>query len=236
MWAGAAAEMNRAAEEERPEIWYRWFRSWAGRALSVGGIRPVLATPLPPDAERARLVVSNHRSAADILLLLSLVGGQFLSRSDLADWPVIGPAAKNAQTLFVDRQSEHSGAAAIRLIRSRLKAKQSILVFPEGTTYCGDEVRPFRPGAFVAARGLEVEILPVGLAYPEGAEWWKQAFMSHLKVLSARPSTRVGVAVGEPLIPGREKTAELAERLRERVQELTHRARSELERIERERA
>ncbi len=161
---------------------------------------------------RPTLIVANHRAALDIGVVLTAVPGYFLSRGDLAKWPVIGRIAKHAGTLFVDRDSGYSGAGAIRRIRTALKNGRSVIVFPEGTTHIGDEVKPFRPGAFAALRGLDADVLPVGLAYPSGIEYVGIDFMTHIKRVAGRPRTKVCMAIGTPFSPGKNarETAQLA--------------------------
>lgn len=170
-------------------------RRTARRVLSILGVRLGVEGEVPAPA-RARLVVANHRTALDIGVLMSLVGGTFLSRSDLAGWPIVGRLARYADTIFVDRQSGTSGARAIRDIRRQLKVGRTVIVFPEGTTYPGDEVRPFRPGAFAAAKGLDAEVLPIGLAYPPGIEYVDMSFGEHLGRVASRRDTFVCVQVG----------------------------------------
>ncbi|MBC7174624.1 MAG: 1-acyl-sn-glycerol-3-phosphate acyltransferase, partial [Polyangiaceae bacterium] len=114
--------------------------------------------------ERPRLVVSNHRTALDIGVLLAHFAGSMLSRAEVERWPVFGRLASHGQTIFVDRSDKSSGARAIRQIRSALMSGRTVVAFPEGTTLAGDEVRPFQGGVFAATRGLDVDIIPVGLA------------------------------------------------------------------------
>ncbi|MFW5924984.1 MAG: lysophospholipid acyltransferase family protein [Myxococcota bacterium] len=181
--------------------------------------------PLPADGPR--LVVSNHRAVVDIALLLALFGGHVLSRSDVGRWPLLGRVTRRAGTIFVDRGSQRSGASAIRAIRRQLIAGSTVIVFPEGTTHTGDRVRPFRPGAFAAVRGLPVEIVPVGLAHEPGTEYVGVSFGSHLASVAGRPRSRVSAVVGAPLAP-EGRTAELAERSQRAVQALVHEARARL--------
>jgi len=171
------------------------------------------------------LIVSNHRSPFDIGVLLGIFGGHALSRSDLEEWPVLGMAARRAGTIFVDRKSAGSGASAIRAIRQRLRNGASILVFPEGSTFEGDEVQPFKPGAFTALRGLEVEIVPVGLAYDVGAEYVNETFVDHVLRVTKRKRTRCVVHVGTPHLAAG-KTAQIAEELQREVQNLVYSARA----------
>ena len=195
-----------------------------GVKRTVHGPRPAY----PHDSTCGRLLVANHRCGVDIGVLLAESGGIFLSRADLGQWPIVGRLSKQADTIFVDRDSKHSGAAAIRELRRRLKAGQTVIVFPEGTTHRGDDVQTFRAGAFAAARGLDVEVVPVGLAYPPGVEYIDMSFMTHVKIVAARKRTPVAVEFGEPLPTGL-KTAQLAEACQTRVQALVSLARQRLE-------
>jgi 1-acyl-sn-glycerol-3-phosphate acyltransferase len=178
-------------------------------------------------AARARLIVSNHRSPLDIPLLLRRFGGVALSRADLANWPVLGPAARSAETIFVDRTDTMSGVVAARTIRERLRRGRSVIVFPEGTTFAGDEVRPFHEGALAAARDLSVEIIPVGIAYQTGSEFVEPSFGQHLLRVAGRRHTRVALAIGAPR-PMAGNRRELSAALRSEIQALVVLARAEL--------
>jgi len=223
MVAGAELHM-RAAPSRSPAVYDRWLRAWARGVLRIFGVRLTLEGTAPPPARGARLVVCNHRSPVDILVLLSLFGGRILSRADLARWPIVGAAARQAGTIFVDRESEASGARAIRTVRRHLAAGSTISVFPEGATYPGDEVRAFRPGAFLPLRGLDVELFPVGLAYPPGTEFWQESFVKHVSRVATQPATQIVVCCGAGWVPegGARK---LAEEAQAEVQALTERAR-----------
>jgi lyso-ornithine lipid O-acyltransferase len=226
-WVALASVHQRfAPAEARGVVFQRYMRRWASSLVRAmgGDVSLVPGTVVPPH-HKARLVVANHRSPFDIGILLSLFGGHALSRADLADWPVLGLAARRAGTIFVDRASGASGASALRTIRRRLREGASILVFPEGGTFEGDTVRPFKPGALAALRGLDAEIVPVGLAYDPGAEFTDESFVAHVMRVAGRPRTRCVVDIGPPR-PAGFAPAQLAESLRDEVQQLVDRARS----------
>ena len=200
-------------------------RRWARGTLAINGIQTLVADPLPPPPQGvARLVVCNHRSALDIPILLAHFGGSMLSRHDVADWPVVGRGAKRANCIFVDRDNPQSGATAIRAIRNRLEAGATVNVFPEGTTFAGDEIREFSRGALVAARGLSVQVLPVALAYPSGTEFVEDDFADHVRNFASRPRIRVGVAIGR-LRKNDASPRELITSLHDEMKELVKRAR-----------
>lgn len=215
---------KRRMSDERQELRKEELRhSVSGRILDIFGVELRRNRPASV-SERPKLVVANHRAALDIGILLRELGGTFLSRADLAEWPVVGRLAREADTIFVDREDRGSGAAAIRSMRRSLKAGKSVMIFPEGATFRGDLVQPFQPGAFIAARGLEVDIVPVGLAYPPGVEYVDITFVEHVEGLARRPHTRVGVAFGDPFHAEGRADA-LAERCHGVVQSLVREAR-----------
>jgi lyso-ornithine lipid O-acyltransferase len=225
--AHEALAVRLAGEESAERVRDRWVGTWSAAMLALFGVQVTRDGPVPPRG-RARLVVSNHRSTADILVLLKTFGGRMVSRADLAGWPLIGVAARSAGTLFVDRTDAASGATALRSMLTHLTAGSSILVFPEGTTFADDEVRPFHGGAFVAAARAGVDVLPVGLAYAKGsgAAFFGETFTAHLARMAAAAPSRVALCVG-PLLEGTPglRAAELRERAHGAVQELVVRAR-----------
>ncbi len=205
-----------------------WSRAMLDR-LGVEVIEEFPSTPLGPVPEGGRMLVSNHRSMLDILVLLSRFGGHMLSRDDLARWPVVGWLAGFSETLYVDRSSATSGAASIRVVSDRLSDRHTVTVFAEGTTFPDDEVRPFQPGAFVAITRSGGEILPVGLAY-EGRDpiFFQEPFTAHAKRVLFAPRTRVSMCVGAPIAVERRSSKALGALAHERVQSLVRRARARL--------
>lgn len=212
----------------------------AGTALRFGrrmsrlfGVE-VIASGLPPEGYVAghgpsglgRVFVSNHRSGLDILVTMAHLEGKHVSRADLAGWPVIGTIARRAGLLFVDRESKRSAAAVVRQMIEVVNAGRGIIIFAEGTTFAGDEVRPFKPGAFAVARRTGCEIVPVGLAYEEGVSFEEESFVDHMRRVAGAPKTRVGFAVGEPLVLPRDTDPTvLSDTVHERVSELVKVAR-----------
>ncbi len=232
----AAAESHKLVDRKighgdaQEQIFERYMRTWTGGLLRLFAVELTIVGELPPPTNGPRMVISNHRSALDIGVVLTHFGGSVLSRADLVDWPLLGLAAQKAQTIFVDRESKHSGAQAIRAIREQLQRGRTISVFPEGTTFSGDAVRPFNAGAFAAARKLGVEYVPVGIAYPPGCEYTESSFVEHAAAVAERPRTPVVMVVGTPLrLDARAKV--IAERLHAEVQELVERARLEHDRL-----
>ncbi len=179
---------------------------------------------------KGRIFVMNHRSLVDVFVTLAFVEATIVSRADLAGWPVIGLAARRVKTLFVDRSDKRSGQAVVRAMVDAVDAGRGVMVYPEGTTFAGDEVRPFRPGAFLAAERTGAEIIPVGIAYEgDGASYVDEPFAQHMRRVAGAKKTRVGLVIGEPISPasGVDATREAAHA---RVQALVGEARALLAR------
>lgn len=215
---------------ERDAIYGKHLHRFIRGVYSLFRVKVKVLRADPPKTAKARLVIANHRSALDIAVLLDLFEAKIVSRSDLADWPVLGSAAKLGGSIFVDREEGGSRATALRAMRTQLEAGYTVGVFAEGGTFEGDEVRPLHPGAFLAARGLSVDVLPVGLAYTKGTEFLGESFVAHLGNIARRDASSVVVSIGKP-IPIRNGARDLANEVRAAIQALVDEARGELDRI-----
>ena len=234
-----AAQDAVTAPPDRDRVRDAWTRRWSKALLDLfavdrrlhvaqgDGLRGPLPRPSPP---RGRLVVANHRSAIDIGLVLEAFGGHVLSRADLARWPLVGAAARRVGTIFVDRGDSKSGASAIRAVTERLRHGATVCLFPKGTTFPDDEVRPFHPGAFIAAARADAEVLPVGIAYRTGSDaiFYRETFLAHLTRIAESRGTRVAVSVGAPLEGANAR--DLADRAHAAVSALVADARARVER------
>jgi 1-acyl-sn-glycerol-3-phosphate acyltransferase len=117
------------------------------------------------------LYVANHRSYLDIPLLASVLGATFMSRADIANWPVVGTAARAVGTVFVERDDFHGRVRAARALWRRVQTT-SVVVFPEGTTH-GDRLpAAFHPGLFRLLHRRHVRIVPVTIRYNDPRAYW----------------------------------------------------------------
>jgi lyso-ornithine lipid O-acyltransferase len=216
-----------APSEEREDLRGRWVGAWCSALLTMFGVRVLVRGDMPARG-LGHLVVANHRSTADVLVLLRAFGGRMVSRKDLASWPLVGVAARAAGTVFVDRADAASGATAVRSIASHLAEPSTVIVFPEGTTFSGDEVRPFRAGAFVSALRSGADVVPVGLAYAKDSEaaFVGESFPAHLSRVAAAEPSRVAMCVGSPIVIDPEtRSTTLRDLAQTEVQRLVNEAR-----------
>jgi lyso-ornithine lipid O-acyltransferase len=142
-------------------------RAWYRRVLELAGVE-VSVTGEITDGQA--LVVGNHVSWLDILVLGTSSDLRFLSKAEVARWPLIGWLARRNGTLFI-RRGGHESEALIRDIGAALRHGHQVAVFPEATTTDGSEVRHFHPRLFAAAIDTGSPVQPVVFDYgrePDG--------------------------------------------------------------------
>jgi 1-acyl-sn-glycerol-3-phosphate acyltransferase len=167
--------------EGRARIKRAWFRG----LLAASGVRLIISgdTRLTADREttvpettvpettvrettvRGTLVVANHVSWLDIPAVLAVEGMRVLAKSDVRAWPVLGPMAARGGTLFIDRDRLRRLPDTVADIAASLSAGQSVLAFPEGSTWCGRTQGRFYPATFQAAIDAGATVRPVSLRY-----------------------------------------------------------------------
>lgn len=142
-----------------------FFQTWAkavsrglGMKVRVRGSRP---RPLPDKM----LFVSNHLSYLDIVVLASVWPLAFVSRHDVAGWPVVGLLARLVGTIFVNRDLRFRSRDLVRKLTGSLNQGTHLLVFPEGTSTDGQGLLPFKTTLFEAPARTGAVIQPVTLRY-----------------------------------------------------------------------
>jgi 1-acyl-sn-glycerol-3-phosphate acyltransferase len=120
---------------------------------------------LPADPRRPFVVVSNHESFADILLVSHLPWEmKWLSKAELFRIPVMGWMMWLVGDIPVKRGFGPSAVEALERCRRALRLKVSVMIFPEGTRSRTSELLPFKDGAFRLAIEAGVPILPLALS------------------------------------------------------------------------
>ena len=115
------------------------------------------------------LVVAGHVSWLDILVLAAVVPGRFVARADLISWPLLGGVARRAGVIPIVRDSLRRLPGTVTVVRDRLVAGETVVAFPEGTTWCGRAFGRFRPALFQAAIDAGRPVLPVSIGYLDAA-------------------------------------------------------------------
>lgn len=150
-----------AFHRPRRRVVQRATRHWLLTSLSILGVR-VKVTGAP--ARGPVLLASNHVSWLDIPVLGARRELLFLSRAEVRAWPLIGPLAAAAGTLFLRRGRTEAGRRRGE-IAHQLRRGRTVLVFPEGTTTDGRRVAPFHGRLLSAAADAGVAVQPVTVRY-----------------------------------------------------------------------
>lgn len=141
-------------------------QAWAGQALRHLGVE-LMVRGAPPVAGPV-LIVANHISWLDIVVLHAARHCRFVSKDDVRGWPLVGTMATGAGTLYVKRSSSRDAMRVVHHMSQALKDGDILAVFPEGTTGDGAQLLPFHANLLQAAISAPAPVLPVGLGYTEG--------------------------------------------------------------------
>jgi lyso-ornithine lipid O-acyltransferase len=194
------------------------------------------------------LILANHASWLDIIVITSLTPAVFVAKKEVAGWPIFGWLAKLQRTVFIDRERRHRTGAATQEIADRLNGGDAVVLFAEGTSSDGNRILPFRSaliGAVHHAIGnsthhdrvtvqplslayVNLNGVPLGRAFRSRVAWYGDAdLMPHLIGVCAAGAVDVTVSWGEPvsydMSADRKDIARVAE---QSVRMLTARARS----------
>lgn len=112
-----------------------------------------------------RFLVANHLGYVDILVLGSLAPVAFVSRADVAGWPVIGPLARCFDTVFLARERKRDLPQVNAVVAERLASGCALALFPEGTSTDGAAVLPFRPSLLATAADAGLPVHAAALHY-----------------------------------------------------------------------
>jgi 1-acyl-sn-glycerol-3-phosphate acyltransferase len=191
--------------------WARWLGRIAGMRVEIDGA--------PPSAPF--LLVANHLSYVDILLLGGASGGVFVAKREIASWPVLGHLCRAVGTVFIDRGAKRDLVRAAEQVEDALADGRGVILFPEATTGDGTGLLAFRSSMLqsAAADGQPVHWAVLRYATPpterpaSRAVCWTggAALVPHALALLAMPRFTARLSFGaEPVADGdRKRLAEL---------------------------
>ncbi len=141
-------------------LWLGWFSAIVKLQISKEGEIP----------KQGILLVSNHISWLDIIVIGQYLPAYFVAKNDISSWPVIGYLARQGGTIFIRRgDKQHIQSTAEKMVLL-LKQNCNIIAFPEGTTTQGVEVLNFHSSLFQPALLTKSVIQPVALQYRGAAK------------------------------------------------------------------
>lgn len=171
---------------------------WARHLLPAIGVR-LRSVGAPPDFPC--ILMSNHRSYLDPVLLLHDAMAYPVSKAEVSGWPIIGYGAQVSGVLFLQRESQASRKFTLNAIAEKLHQGFPVILFPEGTTHSEPRTSVFRPGGFRLAASEGFPIVPVALDYASKADHWigDDTFLPHFLRRFGEKEMRVELRYGEAI-------------------------------------
>jgi 1-acyl-sn-glycerol-3-phosphate acyltransferase len=195
------------------------FRAWGKGILGIVGVR-VKVTGQPPSPPF--FMVTNHLTNLDVVLLSSVLGCVFVSRADIANWPVIGLIVRHMGTIFVDRSNIRDTKRVNAQIAEAMAKGHGVHMFAESRVSQDAQVHPFKAPLLEPAVQMNLPVYHGALSYcaPEGwpsaadAIIWKEgvSFKQNVCQILGMPHVYATLTFGETPISGRDRK-ELAEEL-----------------------
>jgi 1-acyl-sn-glycerol-3-phosphate acyltransferase len=213
----AATVYPRVSAERQQEM----IRSWSRRMLALCGMELVVHQHGETLAQGA-MVVGNHVSWIDIYVIDAWRPTPFVSKAEIANWPVIGRLAKTIGTVFIQREKRSDAKKIMHQLADILSGGGLIAVFPEGTTTEGRSVLPFHANMFQAPVLANAPVQPICLMYedrhgkPSSAPSYagETTLMEALDAMLDAAPLKAHLYVGQPLTGSdRRQLAEAAQQV-----------------------
>ncbi len=171
---------------------------------------------LPLDLDRVgSLIVANHLSYLDVFILSSIKPLVFVTSKEVEKSGFLGLISKSAGAVFVERRSRSQITEELDVLSQVLEEGDNVVIFPEGTTSCGESVLPFKSTFFDAAVRARSNVLPVCINYEKinaqvmASEWkehlfyyGRMEFTPHFLKLLELKTIEVCLKVGSPIYAG----------------------------------
>jgi 1-acyl-sn-glycerol-3-phosphate acyltransferase len=133
--------------------------------LRLAGIRFTVHRHDPASASAGEIIVANHSSYLDGLLLMAALPQAccFVAKRELARVPIVGRFLRRLRVVFVERFAVRAGVEDAHRLARLASEGESCIFFPEGTFMRAPGLLPFHLGAFAAAVAADRPIVPIAL-------------------------------------------------------------------------
>lgn len=151
------------ASKRRSLAWRNWiFRTWAQTIIRLLNIN-VQTNDLAPN--EPFLLVANHLSYIDIVVLAAQVNCAFIAKSEVAAWPAIGRLASWFDTIFINRSRKKDVIDTMQQMHRVIDAGLGVVLFAEGTSTSGQLVARFKSGTLDLAARRRVPVHYASISY-----------------------------------------------------------------------
>lgn len=141
------------------KIWTRCLIASTGAKLNIHGYQ------LSPKELQNSMMVSNHISWMDTVVMLRLHFVRYIGKVEMLNWPILKNVIKAGGTIFINRKNKKDLLSVNQQVAEILQNGATVGLFPEGKTSSGDNVLPFKAPILEAARMANSKIFPVVLSY-----------------------------------------------------------------------
>jgi len=203
-------------------------QQWSADTLKLLGISvEVIGNIDTSTSKGSRLLVANHISWIDPLVLQTLQHSIFVAKQEVSRWPVVGHIAKGCDVVFVNRGSPSSARMMVQSMTDALQRNMCIAGFPEGTSTEGHLVGLFHSNLFEVAVANACEVIALSLRYKdpetqamrlEPAFVGDIGFLQSLHRVICAPPMVVQVVVSEPIAPQGHTRRTLAQMAQSKVE------------------
>jgi lyso-ornithine lipid O-acyltransferase len=177
-----------------------WLHRACKRHIKIYSCTVSFSGPVP----KSGLLVANHLSYLDILVIATITSAVFVSKSEVRNWPLIGWLTELAGTVFIERERRSHVGPINREVEAALADGALVVIFPEGTSTNGDDILPFRSsllepvadGTHLISVGYIHYELDGGDARNEVCYWGDHTFFSHAVNLLGKKAVRATVRCG----------------------------------------
>ena len=147
------------------------------------------------------LIIANHRSYFDPLVIVNLIHAFPVGKKEVASWPLIGYICKISGVIFVDRKCSKSRQETAESIREVLAKGYSIINFPEGTTHDLPTTVDFNYGSFVMATKIKSAVIPIAIDYKEKTDAFigDDTFVPHFLKSFGKRTTDIKITFFPPI-------------------------------------
>jgi 1-acyl-sn-glycerol-3-phosphate acyltransferase len=159
--------------------WRNWhFQTWALLVVRLLNIKINLTNVSP---RTPFLLVANHLSYVDIIVLASQLQCAFVAKSEVSQWPIVGWLTRSTDTVFINRRQHRNLIAATHEVHQLIDKGLGVVLFAEGTSTEGKRVAPFKSSMLEMAAHRRVPVYYATISYSTNLDeasadksvcWW----------------------------------------------------------------
>ena len=163
--AGSIGALVLGAVDKSGDLVLALARLWSRVILGVPGVKLEVKMRAPLEPGRPYVFMPNHASMVDIWAVFVAIPAsfRFIAKKQLASIPLFGWAMSAGRFIFIDRQNAASARRTMDEASRRIRAGQSVVIFPEGTRTRDGRLMPFKKGGFHLAIDSGAAVVPVAI-------------------------------------------------------------------------